>query len=1472
MTKRRVIYHQRIAEIIQLDEEVKSKLEAFRDNSLARKGFHLEKLYKKGSLSLYSLRTQIEDRIILTKVKNYWIALGVLYKHDYNQINSNRNDWLNTIQLDIAALNLDQLEEAYLEGEEDDLDDSSSVNAEYLTPYIQFTGKDYIIFAETQRLARDACFPLLTSGSPGSGKTSIALAKLAEAVIKNKNGKYLYIAESEELISDVKIRLAALLGDLGFPEGIALVEFVTPKEAYIKKYGEPKAWANLTTLDSWLKKTNQSGFSIKTEDVYNEFLSFSGYQDYDEYAKQESQRHSFVNAAQKLTLWNLYQEYQSYLRETNQPDLSFYELSLTPNDYDVVAVDEGYDLSQRQLASAFFLAKGFSTIICLGNQQKTKTARPVVPFLKYFMYKLGVKNVDAHHIELDINYRSAQLITIATNGLLQILHYLVGSLALDKNESRYLNVDNEAPQGMVRWWTKPEELLALEEDKKSAEFIVIAPTHFWNEAVKLYGKHRVFSPRQIKGLECQHVLTYGLFSDEKYKALLKKITFILEIQIKPEQFIIPKEGLLTPEEILLLNDLKIAFTRAQSILTVYEPSAEYYLNPIHQMLKDFFEKITANKEFKPEALKLKESSAEEWQQQRDRLLKQGLEEQAAAIPLAEMLRASSTKVVFPKITQKNKKSSKEPIASSSGVGLQKSKPQTPEVLSAKDKQNLTFEKNYNYLIRRELTNENLAFIFTENFLKWIIIANKHDLLLKALDTYITKRIVNASNWKPSENELKILKNTEEGRRVLGLWIFYKLATSQIVTVNKKLFKFFQELIKTHHADLTVTNTDNMSLLHLSVGLIEPKMIAMPEYMEFLKFIIKINLSRKELVVDKVGQKEEINTNWINWRDKNGNTPLHIAISRRRFAAAVELCKNDAKIDVQNNVGHAPIHLILSGEIDNKFLQYFLEQKPKLHFIDTTKSYPLRYALESSTISFENLKIIINESKAQQVDFELKNKDGLSVFGFLVIAFIIGPSTSHDLLKKKFELLVYAGANIDNPIILQKQFIVIIKSKAPELHKLGELQVDDTLLIRPSALGNLLNSMSVQLSTNMPQQSVQTNYLSHSNYLKLTHGVLTVEDIYKIFSSNSITWFIAMEKHDLLSKAIQVYMKSNLKISLLWSPTEEQLLILKNTAEGRRTLGLWVLCEIKYNYKNKLKLENYNYIQKLIDVYDADLLVMDEENNTILHYAVTDLTFCALELVAFLINKNKTLMAQINVRNETALHIAIKVDNYEACVKLCESGVNLNAQGAGGGTPLHYSLSPPKIKIIRYLLNLKVNLLLLDEINAPAFFYITRNMEIPLDIFETIVKKSKEQGIDFNTMRFSAFIGDFVCMAYKSGIPNAQWLFDRLQVLARAGTNFNQIVSFEREWALSIEAKSPGFFKTECKSNYIFAASIKSIIALMLNDKLMDLLDQTTSINPTVSLSETPQIFFAKSVNQASSSKGDILVQDCDEEGQTFTPS
>jgi hypothetical protein len=473
--------------------------------------------------------------------------------------------------------------------------------------------------------------PLILLGSAGSGKTAVTISRM-----RNTPGSIAYVTQSAYLAET-----ARGLFEQGSDDVERDVEFLSFAE-YLASHktppGKPITFARFRTFF----EAHRSKLKFASAHaVFEEFRGVLGAQPEGPLNREAyldlGVRQSIFLGSEREVVYEAFTRYQAWLIASEYWDSNLvshaYLSELEPR-WDFVVVDEVQDLTNAELSAVLrglkepgqFLLSGDANQIVHPNFFSWSNLRSL-----FFRDSGAGAAVERVHV-LSSNYRNAGAITTASNRLLRLKHARFGSV--DRESDTLAKATSEKPGvllGLTLGGKSGEGTLrpidtATRRSTKAA--VIVLRDEDKAVARKHFGTPLIFSVLDVKGLEYETVVLFGLVSGEP-KTFEDLIDGVADHALEGEEPLRYARGKDKTDKSVeaykfLINALYVALTRALSRVIVVEPSGAPPVLRVWDLLG-----VPLRKELP--SLDADVSTLQDWQREARKLELQGKSEQASAI-------------------------------------------------------------------------------------------------------------------------------------------------------------------------------------------------------------------------------------------------------------------------------------------------------------------------------------------------------------------------------------------------------------------------------------------------------------------------------------------------------------------------------------------------------------------------------------------------------------------------------------------------------------------------------------------------------------------------------------------------------------------------------------------------------------------------------------------------------------------------
>ncbi len=484
-----------------------------------------------------------------------------------------------------------------------------------------------IFFDQSQHEIYQQALPLIIIGSAGSGKTSLVLEK-----IKKIQGSILYVSQSPYLIETSK----ALYQSHAYFNPQQQIQFLTFQEL-IESIQVPTGKAVDSLLfQQWFARIVQSS---PIKDGYRLLEEFRGVitgsfitppSNKEAFLSREAYlslgiKQSIFLPSQRNNVYDLFQRYLTFLSQQNVYDINLTchaYLTLAIPKYDYIIVDEVQDLTNIQLALLLKTLHNPSHFLFCGDANQVVHPN----FFSWNKIKalfFNQNNSKTLIRTLETNYRNSLPIIQLANKLLTLKTQRFGSI---DRESHYLIKAMGNNKGFVTLLSNNTSTIQeLNLKTKNATFYAVITLDNISKqmAQKYFETPLIFTVQEAKGLEYENIILFDFISPNE--ARYRKITQGIQNKDIDQKIKYARNKNKNDKSAEIykfhINALYVAITRAIKNIYWIESNTN---QPILRLLGLKYSK-------KKICLAQQRSSHNEWQQQANKLERQGKQQQADQI-------------------------------------------------------------------------------------------------------------------------------------------------------------------------------------------------------------------------------------------------------------------------------------------------------------------------------------------------------------------------------------------------------------------------------------------------------------------------------------------------------------------------------------------------------------------------------------------------------------------------------------------------------------------------------------------------------------------------------------------------------------------------------------------------------------------------------------------------------------------------
>lgn len=549
-------------------------------------------------------------KVLTYNQKKYALILEVIHNHEYE-----KSRFLNGAKIDKTKIET-VTQDHFNQAESIYYINANNNQIHLLDKFISFDSIQDEIF--------NIHPPLIIIGSAGSGKTMLTLEKM-----KACPGEVLYITGSPYLVQNAR----QLYYSNHYANEAQEIDFLSYRE-FLETIKVPNGKeVSFQAFSGWLSSINKTRDFQDANKLYEEFKGVISGNTLDKcYLTKEDYIHlgvkqSIYSIEEREKVYNLFEKYIRFLKDKNLYEtnlISFDYLTICPNKYDFIVVDEVQDFTPIQLSLILKSLKSPTNFILCGDSNQIVHPN----FFSWAKIKSLFYNQRTDHPAeiiriLNTNYRNAPSITAIANKILKAKNARFGSI--DK-ESHYLVESQSTVKGGIYCLLDNNAIRQEINNKtrKSTRFAVLVLRDDLKEIVsKIFQTPLVFSIYEAKGLEYDNVILYGFISSDEKQFC--EIAYGLTQEDLEAEFIYNRVKDKSDRSLeiykFFINALYVAITRAIKNVYFIETISQH---PLLNLLG-----LKPTTEFV--AIENQESSLEDWQKEATRLEMQGKQEQADAI-------------------------------------------------------------------------------------------------------------------------------------------------------------------------------------------------------------------------------------------------------------------------------------------------------------------------------------------------------------------------------------------------------------------------------------------------------------------------------------------------------------------------------------------------------------------------------------------------------------------------------------------------------------------------------------------------------------------------------------------------------------------------------------------------------------------------------------------------------------------------
>ncbi len=574
-----------------------------------RRGLNYKKL--RGYDNLITVRENGKHRLLFTTVEHfgqtYLNFCGVMQKHKHDRV---EEDVLPLTDIDECAFLQPGVLEHFRQANAPMLS-AANITKEHLIsvtedecglpPIVEkrehqvgktdFNKTKFIILNPNQQNIADAVVHsrVVVMGDAGSGKTCVIMAHLT------RNAENRLLSDADMAKPDVipvkpavcvvkSARLCAFLkkswslSPVGQRYTKGQVRFVTYPElireqdenASVRKEVSKETFERFITDQIKIKiqqtkyknKEHLSQHFLKEVDYYQEIRVMAGLVSLEEYQSLGTKQ-SQVKKEDRPFFFEVCKKYRTYLDDNGLIDFAIYQPKLRPM-FSLVVADEAGDYTRSEMKALCSLTENGDILLCFDENQRLDDRKEQ---LDDYKAELNAKDGKMQPlIRLTHSYRCGRAIATMANQV-STLRYKLTKRKLDPME-----VDASVTHaGHVELLTElgAEKLSQLRQLASLPGFAVITLEEHKSAAKKEFNTDEVYTVKEMKGLDCSHIVIYRLMERKEFYEANKALV----------------NGETNEKYIAICNEYYTACTRAMQGLYLYEPAKSKLKNILLELRK-----------------------------------------------------------------------------------------------------------------------------------------------------------------------------------------------------------------------------------------------------------------------------------------------------------------------------------------------------------------------------------------------------------------------------------------------------------------------------------------------------------------------------------------------------------------------------------------------------------------------------------------------------------------------------------------------------------------------------------------------------------------------------------------------------------------------------------------------------------------------------------------------------------------------
>ncbi|MFI4918047.1 MAG: ankyrin repeat domain-containing protein, partial [Legionellales bacterium] len=623
-------------------------------------GLQFEKLQGHDDPPLFSIRVNLDTRILLTIYQGKLCLLEVVLNHDYKKSRFVRNPAVLTAFLakheqmaDAGVATAATATPGWGKVEWNDIAALAPLNRASGEPQaLDYQQQRLIEFNGQQNEALGTSLPAIVSGPAGSGKSCVALSLLTKYLREHQEDNtafpVVYISQSPCLVHEMARLWQEMMFNQAVPGQVLFKTYEQLLDEHLPGAAKPD-FVNADFFFAWyrdyvkqavsgsggLKRKDQES-TMSAELVWREFRIRSGFNADEDYLPLGQRQSAAAGQPARLAICAAYEAYKTHLTSMHKIAPELHPMaSASTSTYKLFVVDEAQDFSYGQLRNLNHEAAS-NIIYFLGDHQVLFDGKSRLNYLQQLFY--GAQPA-VNVLTLPATYRCSEPVSAVANALIALKYQVTGGAA-DKLESATLQVakDSQFKAGDASRISPDNEQqrALLKSAAESPQCAIITLPKYANEAKALFNTPLIFTAKEVKGLEYDTVILWRLLSCKDAKKIADKLG---DNDAQASAGHRAKAGHSDESFVPYLNELITAVTRARRKLVIAQDN-EHQIKAIISALDKSLVTAAAVEEKKEQP-----AAPQDWLLEAKKLITSGHHQQAREIFLKKLQRSDFNEFV-----------------------------------------------------------------------------------------------------------------------------------------------------------------------------------------------------------------------------------------------------------------------------------------------------------------------------------------------------------------------------------------------------------------------------------------------------------------------------------------------------------------------------------------------------------------------------------------------------------------------------------------------------------------------------------------------------------------------------------------------------------------------------------------------------------------------------------------------------------